>query len=822
MKYLIFILTILFVSIDLYTQVPEIKWTPVGIGGGGGQFSPAVSPLDSKIMFVSCDMGGVYKTDDNGESWSMINFRQLRSSTALPTVFHPTNKDIMWDDNRNKLKRTTDGGSTWNTVWEMPERPADIVCVSSDNHELTMLIALGEEGLYRSDNGLQFFKVDGIPEAYYISENKKIVVASKSRAWYSTDEGNTFTEFASMPHMDNPGGVIDIAATRLAVYVLEETKLWETLDYGHRWRLVAKAEDYDRGDFRFVTAELNKDYVWLTTSGGGKYQPTALLSTEHGDNYKPVFFCNDSWDDTRNLESGWLSLDFNCGWGGAAIGFCIAPSKPEIALWTDYGRTLRTTNAGLSWEALYTKYADDGEPAEGKLWTSRGLEVTSSWDIFIPDNDNSFINVAYTDIGGAYSSDGGVKWRSTFDGGIPWQWHNTTYDFAYDSDNNILWGAFSGRHDIPGGWSANYWENEGHGGVAFSTDNGMHWTPLTENGLIDKPVTSIAVDFTSPAGNRRLYAAVWSDGVWRSEDGGKSWERITNGLDCGDGSQSNDGPNTHVVDVQVNSEGTVYALKTKYLRNNYVIKNDAGLWKSTNHGDSWEFISGTVQECPPRPNIDLNNEHSWADAISFTLDENDHNHIFVGAQNATNGKVQGGLYETTDGGTTWKRIHQNYASFRVTISKYHKDRLYLAGTGEGILISEDNGATWNVFENFPFANPTRVTEDPVNPNVLWVNTFGGGVWKGELQNQTAVNENIYNNPILISPNPARDYVDITMPEGTGTDRTLKDAVRVYDVLGVCVLEHTAGGGHVRIDVSKLAAGVYFVRIGSEVYRFVKL
>ena len=69
--------------------------------------------------------------------------------------------------------------------------------------------------------------------------------------------------------------------------------------------------------------------------------------------------------------------------------------------------------------------------------------------------------------------------------------------------------------------------------------------------------------------------------------------------------------------------------------------------------------------------------------------------------------------------------------------------------------------------------------------------------------------------------------------GSGTDRTLKDAVRVYNVLGDCVLEQTAEppavsrhpstrGEFVRIDVSGLAAGVYFVRVGGNVYKFVKL
>jgi len=77
----------------------------------------------------------------------------------------------------------------------------------------------------------------------------------------------------------------------------------------------------------------------------------------------------------------------------------------------------------------------------------------------------------------------------------------------------------------------------------------------------------------------------------------------------------------------------------------------------------------------------------------------------------------------------------------------------------------------------------------------------------------------------ITPNPATDYIDIAV----AGNRTLKDAVKVYDVLGNIVLSSPAcsagtpsEGGHIRINVSGLAAGVYFVRVGGKMYKFVKI
>jgi photosystem II stability/assembly factor-like uncharacterized protein len=816
-KIIYLILLIIILHINLSAQEEDkINWKIYGLGGGGGQFTPSISPLDPDLMSVSCDMSGVYITTDGGNLWNMIDFRKLKTSIAAPMVFHPDDINIMWDDNGRLLKKTTDKGETWQTVWEMPSASKDLI-VPPDLSSLKVLAAIGDDGLFVSSDGDNFSKVSDIASALYLDGKKNILVANKTDIWISKDECASFASITP-PQFETQNGIIDIAINGNRILVLENTRLWLTTDDGNNWTTLIKSSDFNRGLFRFVRT--GGDYVWVTTGGGGQYQPTALLSKNKGEDFTPVFFCNDSWDDTSNLERGWLSLDFNCGWGGAAIGFNIAPNNPQIALWTDYGRTLMTTDAGETWTAPYTKFADTGDRTEGKRWTSRGLEVTSSWDVFITDDDEDFIAIAYTDIGGAFSEDNGNSWHSTAHSGIPSEWINTTYGFTYDKENSLLWGAFSGRHDIPGGWSANYWKNEGKGGVAFSTNMGRQWTPLTDNGLINRPVTSVAVDFTSPADKRRIFAAVWSNGVWRSEDGGKTWQRTSEGLDCGDGTNSNNGPNTHVLKVSVHPDGTVFALKTKYLRDEYKIKNDAGLWRSTNHGEDWEFISSNVPECPPNPRIDLNGEHSWADAITFYLDPDDVNHIYVGAQNSNNGKPQGGLYETTDGGTTWKRIYQSYAIFDIAV----KDNVFIiASSGEGILISEDNTATWTDC-NFHFAHPTKITVIPDDSKLaFWVNTFGGGLWKAEFKDETGIDNEISNTrEFRISPNPATDYINVILSEAKNPFLNVK----IYDVLGNVVLTLTPAlslkGEGVRIDVSGLAKGVYFVRVGGRMLKFVKI
>ena len=67
--------------------------------------------------------------------------------------------------------------------------------------------------------------------------------------------------------------------------------------------------------------------------------------------------------------------------------------------------------------------------------------------------------------------------------------------------------------------------------------------------------------------------------------------------------------------------------------------------------------------------------------------------------------------------------------------------------------------------------------------------------------------------INLYPNPATDYIEIK------TDKII-DVIEVFYVLGRGVISLTKPQG--RIDVSHLQPGVYFVRVGSECLKFVKM
>ena len=60
-------------SSDHRTASHPTEWKHVGIGGGGAQFYPAISPHDPNTVFMASDMTCSFVTYDGGESWRMFN-----------------------------------------------------------------------------------------------------------------------------------------------------------------------------------------------------------------------------------------------------------------------------------------------------------------------------------------------------------------------------------------------------------------------------------------------------------------------------------------------------------------------------------------------------------------------------------------------------------------------------------------------------------------------------------------------------------------------------------------------------------------------------
>ena len=225
------------------------------------------------------------------------------------------------------------------------------------------------------------------------------------------------------------------------------------------------------------------------------------------------------------------------------------------------------------------------------------------------------------------------------------------------------------------------------------------------------------VDPRSTADKLTLYVTLYEGGVYKSTDGGKTWEQKSKGL--------GNPPNLHSCRVRIHPKsGNLYCLVSG-LREGYNFPAPGGVWKSVDGGETWQDVTGPLKL-------------SWP--TDFAVHPTDENVIYVAAGTVPRGP-QGGVYKTTDGGKTWTRLlkDEDFAKWCTPpfvhgmLVRLHPDdpnKVYFGSATHGLWYSPDAGATWEVFKKFPFKSILNVEFDPADHKIMYVTTYGAGCWKG--------------------------------------------------------------------------------------------
>jgi hypothetical protein len=182
------------------------------------------------------------------------------------------------------------------------------------------------------------------------------------------------------------------------------------------------------------------------------------------------------------------------------------------------------------------------------------------------------------------------------------------------------------------------------GGVWKSVNAGNTWNPIFDNygvaSIGDLAIAPSNSDIvwvgTGEANNRNSVA--WGNGIYKSTNAGATFEHM--GLE-----------NTHQiarVRVHPKNPNIVYAATMGHL---WGWSGDRGLFKTTNGGRTWTKLTN---------GLPADGKHGANDLV---IDPNDPNTLYVTmckrqrlAYRYDGGRPEGGIYKTTDGGNSWKKL----------------------------------------------------------------------------------------------------------------------------------------------------------------------
>jgi len=731
------------------TARAEGPWQPVGLGGSGGMFAMAVSPLDPRLMIVNCDMSGSYITRDAGRTWQMIHHKMLPSNTRCSPAFHPANASRIYAAGGDNVLRTSDdAGTTWRPLVKGrgPWKGGIRLLYVAPAYPESLLVGTGEEAFVTLDNGATWRRCEGVKGTVVgVASGRADPSAAPGRKYHfiATSEGifrsldfykgyapcktglpqGAITSFSG----GSKGQVLRLYATvecslvggRLTggVYVSEDAgATWQSCTGGGLNVQTKRTDQWANNDipqYDFIaTTDKDPMRVYVYCAGTSYWPPnhsTLYRSDDGGKTWRAAFFSDPRFAQRKlyNVEDDYVSRQWKQREQSPPRSVVVCGGNPDVAAMCTSAWCLRTDDGGLKWRVCHTGPAGDGD-AGGQAWQCNGLVVTTTWNYYIDPHQPTRHYICYTDIGFARSLDTGKTWI--------WQgqqlpWKNTVYELAFDpAVPGRIWGAMSNTHDIP---NDNVISGRHRvivqGGVARSDDFGVSWQKLD---LPAAPGLSVVLDPTSPPERRVLYASLFEKGVYKSTDGGKTWTQSSRGL----GHPSN----MRCCKLHRSADGTLFVLITAKRIGGQLTPDGVGLYRSTDAGASWSKLSGPLTLHWPK---------------DFTVKPDDPKTILLSAADSRGTGGEGGLYRTTDGGRNWtKLVQKGREHFGAFYHPSHPGWIYATLTESapeaGLYLSRDDGATWEPFAALPFRNIQRVVFDPARPKEMILTTFGSSILRG--------------------------------------------------------------------------------------------
>jgi photosystem II stability/assembly factor-like uncharacterized protein len=675
---------------------------------GGRVVALAVNPLDHSEYFVGAGHGCLWKTTDNGVTFSPAFDNQGSYAIGAITI-DPTNPNVVWvgtgeNNNQNNViygdgvYKSEDGGSSWKNMGLKESRQVGGIVIDPKDPNIVYVAAYGPSRIAGGDRGI-FKTTDG------------------GKTWNNVLSISKYTGCFEI-HMDPRYSNILYAVAHQRMRYLytgvsggPESGIYRSTDSGTTWEKMSKGlPGGDLGRIGMAISPVNPDVLYAiieTEKEGGVYKSTdrGVSWSKQGSYVSSYpFYFQKLFCDTKNVDRVYsmdvfmqVSNDGGKDWSN------LGEDKKHVdnhVLWIDPDDNKHLI-AGCD-GGVYETYD------QGKDWQFKSNIPLAEVYKITTDNDTPFYNVY---AGTQDNNSFGGPSRTINSGGIT----NQDWYFTCSGDGFQTQVDWKNPNII-------YSESQYGGLVRFDKKSGEQ--------LYIKPYdfadTAYRFDWDaalliSKFDNKRLY--IGANKLFRSDDQGSTWKIISPDLTRGVPQEmQNLMDRSWSIDdlAHKSSMAQLTAIAESPLDENFLFtgSGDGLIYYTTDAGKNW-----TKSSTPGLP--------EYACISQIIASQFDKKIAYAACENFTAGDFKPYLYKTTNGGNSWFLYNGNLpaegSTFTIAEDNVDKDLLFI-GTQFGVYYTVDGGNEWIQLKN---GIPTHLVMSLTiqqRENDLVVSTFGRGIY----------------------------------------------------------------------------------------------
>ena len=655
-------------------EMPVADWRSCGPSNQSGRIiSHAFDPFNSDILWAGSATGGLWKTENSGDSWQPMSDGIPSLAIGAIGIDPQNNQNMLIGTGEGYLLasgflygvgvlKSNDGGLTW---------------------QMTAL---------SFDDSLKFAS---LAIAWDYLNSDLVYIATTFGIYKSEDGGDTWelklpgTATTIQMHPQQP----NILFAALQPYDTDDGGIYRSTDDGENWELLTNGLP-PSSEFGFTSMSICESFPDVMVIGVANNLESGSVGTLRG-----VFKSSDGGDTWIQLPS---TIDFYCypepyeyicqGWYNNTIR--ISPSDTN-KIFSAGIYFYKTIDGGMTWD-----FSDNVPGSENYMHPdhhSFGVD---------PENDSRLFD--FND-GGVYKSvDDGLTWENMNNGLMTTQFY---YIACAASDKNVVMGGtqdngiwYNNENDTETEWEQYTYGDGFQCAIDFEDPDNMYATELFQgrmrsknggnsfqeinNGITESNYFIVPL-IMHPSNSNILFTASNSR-IYKTTNTGDDWENVAQisnitmfcfdhvnpeimyacidpyydnskiyiSIDGGESWERADEPGNKITDIETDpyAAGVLYATRSRYTAGTQV-------WKSLDYGESWTNISGDLPTIP---------------ANTIAIDERNSDYLYVGTNL--------GVFVSINGGAEWTSYNDNFPNVIVDdLIYFPSDTTLRAGThGRGV------------------------------------------------------------------------------------------------------------------------------------------